>query len=240
MGVKEKMTAIADKIRMYLNSEAKYSLDSMPEAIYDVFSRGVDKGEAVAKSKPYLDTSQLTNFRYFCMGGIRQEAIPFLDTSNGTNFNGMFQSCGNLTTVPFLDTSKGTDFGEMFYYCNNLITVPALDTGNGTNFMWMFSSCSNLTTIPLLDISKGIDLYGMFDGCTALRNITFAGTIGQSLDMQYSPLNKASIESIISCLSTTATGKTLTLKKSAKEAAFTDEEWSALAGAKTNWTISLM
>ena len=45
------------------------------------------------------------------------------------------------------------------------------------------------------------------------------------LDLQYSPLlSKASIESIIGCLSDTATGKTLTLSRAAVEAAFPAKE----------------
>lgn len=54
---------------------------------------------------------------------------------------------------------------------------------------------------------------------------------------------------VITALSSTATGKTLTLKKTAVENAFetsegaadgsTSDEWTTLLGTKTNWTISL-
>jgi hypothetical protein len=53
-------------------------------------------------------------------------------------------------------------------------------------------------------------------------------------------LNKASIESIISVLSTTTTGLSITLSKTAVNNAFTTDEWNALIGTRTNWTISLV
>ena len=257
MSVKEKMTVIADKIREFLVTESKYSLDSMPEAICDVFSRGASLGEEVAKSKPYLDTSLLTDFSNFCALGVRQEALPFLDTSNGTTFSRMFNGCYKLTTIPFLDTSNGTTFScmfdgcsnlitipaldtsngttfsEMFYGCSNLITIPALDTSNGTNFLYMFDGCRNLTTISLLDISNGTTIDGMFDSCISLENITFAGTISQSLDMYYSPLTKESITSIIEHLSSSVSGKTLILKKTAVHNAFT----VCAANFESGWNV---
>lgn len=103
-----------------------------------------------------------------------------------------------------------------------------------------FYSCSKLTKIGVLRVGAGTNLELAFYNCTALKEVTFTGTIGTSLGIGDSPLNRASIDSIISCLSDTATGKTLTLKKTAKEAAFTDEEWSAIVATKKNWTISLV
>lgn len=54
------------------------------------------------------------------------------------------------------------------------------------------------------------------------------------------PLTKASITSVINALSTSTTGKTVTINKAAKEAAFTADEWAELIATKTNWTISLV
>ena len=56
---------------------------------------------------------------------------------------------------------------------------------------------------------------------------------------QCNSLSAASIRSIVRALSSTASGKKLTLSKTAVNAAFTDEEWTALANTKSNWTISL-
>jgi hypothetical protein len=66
--------------------------------------------------------------------------------------------------------------------------------------------------------------------------------IGQkNFNVHWSPkLSKASIESIINALSSTTSGLTVTISKTAKEAAFTSAEWSALIATKSNWTISLV
>lgn len=61
------------------------------------------------------------------------------------------------------------------------------------------------------------------------------------LDLQWSTsLNKASITSVINTLSTTTTGKSVTLSKTAVNNAFTTDGWKALTDTRTNWTISLV
>ena len=75
-------------------------------------------------------------------------------------------------------------------------------------------------------------------------------TIASSLDMKSCTLlSKASITSIINALSSTTSGLTVTLSKTAVNTAFetesggadgsTSQEWLALATTKSNWTISL-
>ena len=83
-----------------------------------------------------------------------------------------------------------------------------------------------------------------FGWCIALETIAFDGTIGKSIDFQYSTkLTKASILNIFSVLSSTVAGQTLTLSKTAVTNAFgstTATEWTNLVATKTNWTISLV
>lgn len=69
---------------------------------------------------------------------------------------------------------------------------------------------------------------------------TDGSVIGNSgIDLSASTkLSKASVESIINALSTTASGKSITLPIEAKTNNFTDAEWTALVAEK-NWTISL-
>jgi hypothetical protein len=45
---------------------------------------------------------------------------PYINTSNVYNFKGVFESCGSLTTVPLLDLSSATDCKYMFNGCSNL------------------------------------------------------------------------------------------------------------------------
>lgn len=79
----------------------------------------------------------------------------------------------------------------------------------------------------------------------ALEDITFEGVIGgDSISFEHSTkLNKKSITNIISVLSDTDTGYTLTLSSTAVTNAFgstTADEWTALVATKQNWTISLV
>ena len=90
-----------------------------------------------------------------------------------------------------------------------------------------------------------------FNNTPNLEHVIFYGTIGNSLSLNVSPkLDKASITSAINILSTTISGKTLTLSKSAVNNAFetaegladgtTSTEWATLIADKSNWTISLV
>ncbi|MBQ9985040.1 MAG: hypothetical protein IJP38_01910 [Oscillospiraceae bacterium] len=100
---------------------------------------------------------------------------------------------------------------------------------------------SNLVTIRKLIVDEGVTYTAdAFMKCSALKNITFEGTIGNTINFQWSPLTKGSIQNIIEHLSPSTSNMTLTLKKSAKEAAFTDDEWAVLIATKPNWTISLV
>jgi hypothetical protein len=120
---------------------------------------------------------------------------------------------------------------------------------SGGSIAMMFYNCSKLSKVGTLTVGTGTIYTRSFYNCSKLTDITFAGTIGQNLDIRYSPLNKASIESIIAHLSTTATGKTLTLKKTAVNSAFgidVDDETTYPAGSeyyelrhsRDNWTFT--
>ena len=127
-------------------------------------------------------------------------------------------SYSSITGIPVdIIVEEGFNLNPAFYYCQQLHTVKKIViSGN--------SAIDNHT----------------FDGCRNLTSIRFEGTIGQSINFQWSPLlDKASIENIVSVLSSSASGKTLTLNKSAKESAFTSAEWDTLISTKPNWTISL-
>jgi len=267
MSVNEKMTAIADAIREKTGIKEALSLDGIAQAIPEVYNAGYENGEKTAPKKPYIDSSQMTSFQYFCYFGANLELLENLDTRNGRSFNNMIHGCYNLTSIPELDTSKGTNFNYMFYecgalesipeldlgnglsfysmfeYCTSLKSIPKLNTSNGQYFSCMFIGCSNLTSISAIDLSNSVDHGSIFAGCKSLCNITFTGTIGKSLNMKDSPLTKESITSVVNALSNTVTGQTLTLKLTAVNNAFgstTSAEWTALAGTKTNWTISLV
>lgn len=120
--------------------------------------------------------------------------------------------------------------------------VPLDFRGNKGQIFYVFENAKNLVTIRKIILDETNQTFSRwFNNCTSLKNITFEGEIFKNIDFQYSPLlTKASIENIVSCLSETTTGQTLTLSLTAVNNAFTTDEWNALIADKTNWTISLV
>ena len=119
--------------------------------------------------------------------------------------------------------------------------VPIDMSENTGQVFYVFQNASKLVTIRKLIVKNTQGYSKYFDNCTSLQNIEFEGVISKNIDFQYSPLlSKASIENIVSCLSATSTGTTLTLSQTAVDNAFTTDEWNALIADKTNWTFSLV
>jgi hypothetical protein len=140
--------------------------------------------------------------------------------------------------------------------CNKLLVfedcgLPALDK---YNHCWRF--CHALHTIEVLRCKESTTFNTPFANCTSLENITFEGVIGQDIDFTpCTKLRETSIRSIITHLSDTASGKTLTLSKTAVDNAFmysgweggdvpgsdeTNPFWPQLRDSKPNWTITLV
>ena len=254
----EKFKEIADQIRIYTNTSESIKPSEFANKIEDVFSNGERFGRSNQKSESeYIFWSNLqaegarTNWSYLCYGGY---------FGNGETFKPrydmkvklaqcMFNSNYNSPTIDLrkealgveIDWSGCTFFNNTFNYQGVISAIGTLDTRASEKLYDMFQGAKNLHTVErfiLKDDGSQTDLN--CSGAYSLKNITFEGVIGTNTNFQSSPLTRASIESIIGCLSDTASGKTLTLKKTAKEAAFTEEEWTELTANKTNWTISLV
>ncbi len=142
-----------------------------------------------------------------------------------------------------VDTSNATSVYQMFYY-SCVSTMPTLDFSNVTAQMYeTFESCNRLHTVDKIILSNTgtQSFYNIFGNCIKLQNITFEGVIGNSISFAQSTLlSRASIENIVSVLSPTVTGKTLTFSQAAVNNAFSDAEWTALVNTRKNWTFSLV
>lgn len=142
-----------------------------------------------------------------------------------------------------LDTSGATVLTSAFAY-STFTELPTIDlTGlTGAPTALFAYNYEKFETIEKIIVNENTPLAtNMFASCNGLKNVTFEGVIGGSLDLQWTKvLSKESIESIIGCLSGTVTGKTLTLSQTAVNTAFTTDEWNTLIADKTNWTISLV
>lgn len=121
--------------------------------------------------KPYIDSSEITNFRYFASYDKLNHLVDKIDTSNGTTFSSMFAHSELLEVIPQINTSKGTDFSEMFRFCKSLETVPLLDLGNATKSENMFNGCEKLKSVPRFNTSKVINMQAMFKDCKSLTTV---------------------------------------------------------------------
>jgi hypothetical protein len=126
------------------------------------------------------------------------------------------------------------------YMYNNAFTDTKVDiTVRGTT-QQIFYYCYKLKTIRKLIVNPKTTFSNMFSRCDALENLTIEGTIANAFNISGAlALNRASIENVFSCLSDTTTGLTATFSTTAKNNAFTAEEWDALVASKPNWTIAL-
>lgn len=142
-----------------------------------------------------------------------------------------------------VDTSACTNLQEMFSGAKSLTSIGTVDTRSATTFNNTFAYMDNIQTIEKL-ILKNDGSQTFSEQCFAwdgkLTNIVIEGTIGNTVSFIgcYS-LSKASATSIVNALSSTASGKKLSIQSTVK-ARFTSAEWDALVATKPNWTISLL
>lgn len=269
MSVAEKLKAIADKIRARTYSEELLTLDDMANGIDAVYNDGVSEGHAngyvqgldEGKKDAYdefWDIFQENGNRvdyYRAFGGVgfndetykpKYDMYPKLDASGMFCKSRMSDIYWNGEKEINIDFSQVTTFTQL---CASSVfeRFKTVDTRAASAIAQIFQNATNLVTIEKLILkSDGSQTFSLaFNWCSKLANITIEGTIGKSADFQHSPLTEASIRSVIGALSRTATGQTLTLKKDAKEVAFTESAWAELIAPVSNqyngnWTITLI
>lgn len=149
-----------------------------------------------------------------------------------------------------LDTSRSTSFDHMFYY-GSPYRVPAISTVGANALQSIFQYCSVSTVDKLILRDDGSQTFkNPFTG-TKFGKLIVEGVIGNNgFNIQDSTgLTHDSIVSIVTALSTTTTGLTVTFSKTAVDKAFetvegendgsTSAEWLALVATRSNWTIAL-
>jgi hypothetical protein len=143
-----------------------------------------------------------------------------------------------------LDYSTTANFNSTFSY-SKFTRIGVVDMTNATTASNTFYNSTELVIIDKIILPTKNVYNNWFGGCSALENVIFEGTITQTgYNLQWSTkLSKASITSIINCLSTTTSGLSVTLSKTAVVTAFggtTSAEWTSLIATKSNWTINLI
>jgi hypothetical protein len=237
--------------------------EQIKEEIYNNYQTGVGHGYSQGKQSAYDEfwdsyqqNGKRTDYRYgFAGSGWTKTTMKPKHKIAPTSMPYMFDRNVTITKMSDLgvevDFSNVTDVSNTFCWASNLqeIEVPIAAKISNSQWYQTFYYCSKLKSIKKLIVSSGHNYSGTFTACSALTDVEFEGVIGNSLNMKDSPLNRASIDSIIGCLSDTATGKTLTLNKTAVNEAFginvddqstwaEGSEFYELRHSKDNWTFS--
>lgn len=230
--------SIAEKLQIIAENEQRV-YEAGKQAEYDRFWDSL------------LENGTRADYNY-CFAGLGWNPETFKPKFNmcPTRMNQMFIQSRNLNVDlemhlnelgVVLDTSKCVVFAEWMAY-SGIRAVGFIDTRSCNSFTYAFSHATALETIRLLKLKDdGLQTFNTqtFQNCTALKNIAVEGVIGNDFDIHWSPLTKASVESILNALSTEVTGRTISFNKTAVNAAFTTDEWNALVATKSNWTITL-
>jgi hypothetical protein len=145
---------------------------------------------------------------------------------------------------------NGSTPGQNMFYKADYITDTKVEIyANSNNLNGAFNSCG-LVKIRKIHVHETTELTAAFAGTVNLVDIDFEGTIGKSIDFASNPkLSKASITSVMTHLSTTATltatfikstvNKTFETSEGANDGS-ASEEWLALVDARPNATIALV
>lgn len=227
--------SIADKLTTIAENEQK---------VYDAGAENVEK---------ILTNGGERNYYYNFFRQCEFEYPPFYP-QNIVNARAMFYECKNLKEINGLDLSKATSADDMFVNTTSIEKILNSPMPKVASMPYIFSNSGVKEINPLNVSGVGIEAYrsnNSFYGCKNLTTVVMEGTISFSMDIHWSPLSKASIVSIINALSTTTSGLTLTLSKSAVNTAFginvDDEttypegsEYYTLRHSKDNWAISYL
>lgn len=271
---------IGEEIRAKLGTDTKYPPDQLSTQIGAVYDKGITEGitEGIAQGieqgieqgkqtayNEFWDNYQEEGNRkdYQCAFGGRGWTIDTFKPKYDiipSRCDFLFSNCTQLqvdlvdllnTLGVSLDLSNSNNFGNAFAYCY-ITRVGVIDSSGASSLYRAFHYSRIVTVDKLIIKDDGSTVFtDTFSGQTYLENISFDGVIGQTLNMgSCQKLTKASIESAMTHLSTTATSKTATFSKTAVDNAFatssgandgsTSAEWQALKDAVPNWTISLI
>lgn len=177
--------------------------------------------------------------------------LDFSQTTGSTS--NLFAYC-YVTRLPKLDLSHTTSqYDRTFRGARYLVTIDELILSSAVrSFNNTFQLCNSLTNLILRGlIGSTID----FSACTKLTKNSILGTVATEEQITAGEniitLNNVSyFGGIFGALSTTSTGQTLTLSKTAVNKAFattsggadgsTSQEWLNIVSYFSNWTISLL
>ena len=132
------------------------------------------------------------------------------------DLKGCLESCGKE-----LDLSKATSIDRLFSDAPNLTHLPKISTVSAPHLQNFVYNCKNLISIDEVVLKEdGSQTFNenSFKSCSALVEIRFSGKIGNNINMSWSKnLSMTSLNSIVSALSKSVSGKTITLPNTAEQ-----------------------
>lgn len=245
---------LADKLVKAANNNNKVYIKGMA----DGYAEGYEVGETAGIQNSYndfWDIYQQNGNRYhysYAFGGYGwtdKTFKPKYDIIVGNNVSPCLFAYSHITNLKkilneqnvILDTSQCTDIGSMFSGCSNLYSIPQIDASNSKHCNSLFTYCGLIDNIDLIIKNDGTQTFtNTFYNCNQLNSLKITGVIGESVSLKQSKhLSKQSVINVINALSSTASGKTLTLHNDVRYQ-FNNADWNNLINSKTNWTISLV
>ena len=247
MSVNEKMTAIADAIRSKTGETAPLSLDDMALEIPKVHAAGYTKAESDFWDAYQKKGARTTYQNAFVSEGWNDTTFKPKYDLIPTNASTMFDTCHVTDLVTalekagvVLDLSNATRTNGMFQLCKST-RLPVLDISLSTNTASMFYANTTTKWVEKLIVSETTDLTNTgncFAGAYALEHIIFEGVIRQSFKINWCPLDKESILSILNCLKDYKdSGTTYTLTLGATNLAKLTDGEKAIATQK-GWSLA--
>lgn len=245
----EKLTAIAqNEKKVYSAGEQKGYFAGYKTGYSDGHEKGFSEGESAEYSEGYergkkeeydafwdayqnYGNRNRYDYAFYQWGAEtahpKYKIIP-------TNANSLSQTFGESKLkkieAAYFDFSKknaGTYNQASNYWtfanCRKLEEIEDIGMCDTFQYASTFTNCSELHTVAVLRVGENTTFDKAFNACKKLKSIKIEGTIGQNgLDFSAcKELSADSIRSIITHLSDTAQGKTLTLSRKAVENAIT-------------------
>jgi hypothetical protein len=190
MSIAEKLTTIAE-------NEQKIYDKGMSDKESEFWDKNQNKGTRTGYQYAFMNWE---GFEYIRpkYKVIPTSAIPYL-----------FYGCRFLqkVEVEYFDLSQASVGNSAntaanyltFAYCNRLTEIEDIGLPDG-GYYQTYWHCYALKKIAVWRINENCALNAPFTRCDSLEDIIVEGTIGVSVSFQYSPLNVASMKSIITAL----------------------------------------
>lgn len=259
-----------DKIREKTETAEPIKSGEFAGKVEDVYNEGIEQGKN-AEWNAFWDANQQngnrTNYSYAYWGGgwNKNNFKPKYDIRPNASYGSaekLFFQFGSGATESVdlvelaeqqgieLDFSQVREFMSTFA-STNISRLGVIDMRNATtcgNTFYQYYPYALRAIEKIISAETTQWLTNSFGSCYNLKEVRFEGVVARSLEFNESGgLSKATIQSLVSVLSDTTIGFSITFSRGAVRRAFatsegaldgdTSDEWLNLIATKPNWTF---